>query len=432
MKIGFWILALAVTGITGWFVGHHVTAPSAGVIGVDESEESFQSQNATLRAENERLRTELAGRSPTLEGNADVSESNDPASNSLNASNAATTASALAKLEPLDEFDISKISSADEFASHMLRYFHTQLGKGREGHLALLRMLGTLGTKEFKEKMQPLFEQEGPRAVKHLYPIIKYAVEHDQQVAALTETFFETAAERPEFFEGLDDDPFEIFTEGIGMLMPAVTSRARVDRMRGYAQAILKHPEDQLPKALSRNLRDIRRLVAVWSPPLSVEDALAKLKRGDLNPEELMMLLPQVPKEAWAAIDIAPIVGPMIVKSDWNGIQILRRVPNVSGATIASIDEQIFSALEQKNNVGQWIIQQYLQHSNRRDFDSAKSFLERGLDGNRASATLFARVLMTYAKAKVDVDWVSWALSRANLDESMKFQVLKHFGLEDK
>ena len=431
MKFGTWILALIVAGITGWFVGHHVTASRAGGIDVDESGESLQSENATLRAENERLRTALSGVAPTLEGTIDSQREAGAASKEPTLTNTNTTNVEFAKLEPLEEFELSNITSAEEFANHMLRYVHTQLGKGKEGHLALLRLLGTMGTKEFKEKMGPLFEQEGRRAVKHLYPMIKYAVEHDQEVAALTETFFEVAAENPEFFEGLDDDPFEIFTEGIGMLMPAVTSQARIDRMRGYAMAILQRPKDQLPKALERNRRDIERLVAIWAPPLSVDDALAKLKSGEVNPEELMLLLPQIPKEAWAVIDVAPLVGPMLVKSDWNAVQILRRIPAISPGTVASLDNQIFAGLGEGKTIQPWILQRYLQVTKGSEFDDVKPFLERGLTLNRAAGDATARLLMNY-RGTADGEWVAWVMGRADVDDALRRQVLLRFGLQDK
>ena len=419
----------ALVGVGGWFIGHHVTADSVQVDVEGGAAGSPEERMAALERENKRLLADLKSRGPVLAGDPGVDHGGGAAHGGAS-SGGATAVDAEAKLEPLDELNITEIKNSKEFMDHVMRYLHTQLGKGREGHLALLKTLGELGTKEMEQHLKRIFEAEGPRAIRNIYPLLKFAVENDQDVAALTETFFEQAAENPEFFKGLDDDPFELFTEGIGMLMPAVSGEARMARLRAYAKAILEKPKDSLPKALERNRRDIQRLAAMWAPEMSVEDAIAKLKSGNVSSDELRMLLPLVPKEAWAAIDLVPLVGPMLAAQNWDALQILRRAPDLDGSTVSRFDAHMLGAMESGKRIRSWFWIQYLRTTKRDSFGDAKDLLERGLTMKREVADEFAQILMQWGDG-VDLDWVRWIADRSEMSEGRKNQLEQHFKLGD-
>ena len=46
-------------------------------------------------------------------------------------------------------------------------------------------------------------------------------------MVAMTETLYRTAAEKPEYFEDTDDNTFELFTEGLAMLLPGAMACSR-------------------------------------------------------------------------------------------------------------------------------------------------------------------------------------------------------------
>jgi len=72
-------------------------------------------------------------------------------------------------------------------------------------------------------------------------------MDRDQQVVAMTETIYTTAAEDPVWFEGLDGNTLELFTEGMAILLPGAVGEEQLERFRGYAGKILAMPRDSCP-----------------------------------------------------------------------------------------------------------------------------------------------------------------------------------------
>ena len=102
---------------------------------------------------------------------------------------------------------------------------------------------------------------------------------------ALNETIWKTMAENPSFFADAAKDSLEVFTEGLGMVIPGVADEATMDRLRGYAHKILETPDDRLPPSIARSRRDIERLLPHWAPVVTSAQALEMLKKG-VPPQE--------------------------------------------------------------------------------------------------------------------------------------------------
>lgn len=430
-KIVGLVLALAI-GAGGYVLGR--TGATASAISPAALPGSLEEQVEQLQAENRRLTETVEARGPQLTGA--PAGSARPGPRPIVAAVAATLAERDALLEPLEAIDFAAIQTPEELIEHVLRYVHTLLGKGREGHLELLSFLGHLageGGKELEGHFRRIFQDDSPRIVKHLYPLIKYAVEHDEDVTALTETFFAQAAGQPAWFEGMDDDPFEMFTEVFGLVAPAVATEAQMDRLRAHAVAILETPEDRQPEALRKSRRDIQKLVMAWSPPLSAEEALARLQGGDLPVEQLMELLPLIPKDTWEHVDVAALVMPLLVAQDWNAMQILRRVPPLDARAVGRLDDALLAGYAGEVQAQWWFLQQWLETTGRgATWEASRPLLERAVRVNARTANAVGQALLQRGGEgqAPDAAWVRWMLDTAQVADGMADQLRTRFGLD--
>lgn len=423
------VLAI-VAGAGGWWLGRESAHPGGA-----EIQTAAEVRVQELLAENRRLTQQLASRGPSLEGTggaaAGAAERGAKADDLL-----VLGAQGELELEPLDTIDFASAKTPEELIHQVLRWFHTKLAKGREGHLEILEFLGKLGTKEMQEELKPhmerLFHDDGPRVAKHLYPLIKYAVEHDTEAVALTETFFAQAADNPSWFADLDDDPFEAFTEGLGFLLPAVASDAQLDRFRAYAQKIIDTPEEQQPQAIRKSRRDIQRLLITWSPPMSVEEAVAKLKQGELGREELMALLPLIPQEAWAQVDPVLVLQPLALQQDYSLFQVMQRLPALDGRQIERLDDALVTAYAGSTEPQAWFLVQYLQRTGRASWKTAQPFLERAaLQGPQAAEGVAQLAFQMRGDNGPSPDAVRWLIDRTQLSENTVRRLKSHFQLGD-
>ncbi|MGE0190927.1 MAG: hypothetical protein AB7T63_02695 [Planctomycetota bacterium] len=419
-----------VAGAGGWWIGRE-----SGRAGGTEVQTPAEVRVQELLEENRRLTQQLASRGPALEGTGDgmaPSAPEEPTPGSV----LAVGAQGELHLEPLDAIDFAGAKTPDELIHQVLRWLHTKLGKGRQGHLEILEFLGELGTKQKQEELEPhferLFHDDGPRVAKHLYPLIKYAVEHDTEAVALTETFFEQAANDPAWFADLDDDPFEAFTEGLGFMMPAVASDAQLDRFRAHAQKILDTPEDRQPEAIRKARRDIQQLLIAWSPPLSVEEAVAKLKRGDLRTEELIALMPLIPDEAWAQVDPLLVLQPLALQQDWSLFQVMQRLPALDGRQVERLDDAIVTAYAGTVEPQAWFLRQYVQATKRDTWKAAQPFLERAaLQGAQAAEAVAQLAFQMRGDAAPSQEAVRWLIERTQLSEDTIRRLKSQFQLGD-
>lgn len=423
------VLAI-VAGAGGWWLGRESARPGGA-----EIQTPAEVRVQELLAENRRLSQQLASRGPSLEGipgaGAGAAASSAGVSNLL-----VLGARGELELTPLDTIDFAGAKTPEELIHQVLRWFHTKLAKGHEGQLEILEFMGKLGTKERQEELKPhierLFHDDGPRVAKHLYPLIKYAVEHDTDAVALTETYFQQAADDPGFFAELDDDPFEAITKGMGYMLPAVASDAQMERFRAYAKKIIDTPEDQQPDAVRKRRRDIQRLLIAWSPPMSVEEAVAKLKQGDLGREELMALMPLIPQEAWAQVDPLLVLQPLALQQDYTLFQVMQRLPALDGRQIERLDDALVAAYGGSAEPQAWFLNQYLQRTGRPTWKAGQPFLERAALQSAPAAEAVAQ--LTYqmrGEAAPTPEAVRWLIDRTQLSENTIRRLKSQFNLGD-
>ena len=245
--------------------------------------------------------------------------------------------------------------------------------------------------------------------------MIKLLINNEQNVAATTETLFETMANEPEKFSEFDDDTLEIFTEGAGMFMPAIMDEKRMEKMRGYAKKILETPEAQQPQSIQRNRRDIARLMRYWQPPLSADEALAKLQAGEVSTEELRGLLSKLKPEHMSQLDLPALLGDLVAQGDYRAMAALGMAP-LDARTLDALDQRFLEGAK-TGSIHQWNVQYYLRSTKRTKWVDARTLVETGMDMGGKAATTFAGALVQLPE-KPDKDWVVWALSRYELPEN--------------
>lgn len=292
-------------------------------------------------------------------------------------------------------------STPDEVMGRVFAYLSAQLALGPEGHKAAFRTLdGLLGR---DGALRPLLSSEEQFAP-YLYPWVRFLSDRDAQVADMAETLFRTAAEEPAFFEGTDDDTFELFTEGLGPMLPGMVSTERLERLRGYVQKTLAWLGDQSDKsvrpgrgapggeALGKSRNDLERMLRTWTPRLPSKDAAARLKAGAVEPHEVLGLLRQVAPEDRAGLDLAALLGPFVERGE---LQALRRdvVAGLDGRDRALLDQRLLSSGEGRG-VPEWHLVTWLEATGRGSFDAARPFLEQALARGGATADAAALTLL--------------------------------------
>lgn len=409
------LLWVATAGV-GWFVGTQTAAPKAS------TEITEDGDVAALRAENERLREELRARGPSLEASgAGTTASSGGVADKPREAGSTTASGARRMPEP---FSIEGVEDPESAVKLFQQYASEMWAHGKEGHLGLIKALDDL--LQDKDALEKMFASE-EEAVKHLYPMIKFLINNEQNIAATTETLFETMANEPQKLGEVDKDTLEIFTEGAGMFMPAIMDDERMEKMRGYARKILETPEAEQPESIQRNRRDIARLMRFWQPPLSADEALAKLQAGEVSTEELRGLLSKLGPEHLRQLDLAALLGDLVEQGDYRAMAALGIAP-LDARTVDALDRRFLEGAR-KGTVHQWNVQHYLRSTKRTKWVEARTFVETGLDMGGKVATTFAGAVMQLPD-KPGKDWVAWALSRYQLPEATVQTLKRAFGIQ--
>ncbi|MHC4934202.1 MAG: hypothetical protein ACYTGV_18675, partial [Planctomycetota bacterium] len=208
-------------------------------------------------------------------------------------------------VEEVEPFTIENLTSVDQASTLFMKFAKHKLDQGPEGHLELLRILDQVA--QDKELQQRLFRNE-EELIRHLYPWVKFLVNNDQKVVGMMETLYRTAAETPEWFEGMDDNTLEPFTEGLAILLPSAVSEETLDRFRGYVNRILERPKDSLPKALRGNSGEFKRNLKYWAPPLKGEELVQRLLDPNVSAVEKLELIQRVDPKDVAGVDVVGLL----------------------------------------------------------------------------------------------------------------------------
>ena len=404
-KVTTTVLLVVALG-AGWLLG---TQTGGG--GGDATDEKV----VTLQEENARLRRLLGERGPTLDpgaglkGMAPVLE---PEAGGSAGKPDGTTP------EDVTAFDITSFDHPDKAFQALLAYAATMLNKGPDGHLALLETISkTFAEKPGERVVEELLGDER-QGVRYLYPLIRFALNHDAQVVDMTETIFKTMAEDPQRLGEIDDDPLEMFTEGIAVMLPGMVDAKRLERFRGYALGILETPESSQPRTVQRQRRDVQRAIESWAPPLSTEEVLERLRRGPETPEETLSLLRRLKPQDVRGLDLDALLGPLLEKEGWTVMMLISRLQPDAG-TLAKFDGR-FQRAVLAGMMNPQMIRNWLSWTGRRTWDSARDFIESGLQGGTAKTNggfLMAAMGLT---PQPDAEWLDWAERTYEYDDTTR------------
>ena len=272
-------------------------------------------------------------------------------------------------------FSLEGVSEAAELSKRLMDFADDQLGRGDEGYLALLQALHEMT--QNKDLLRSLGEEQ---MVRELYPWIRFLVEHERETVGMAEWVFKSLAERPSTFAEIDDDVLEIFTEGLGALLPGAVSPEHLDVLRGYAEKFLAIPEDQLPERMRRHRRDVERLLQrFWATPASQAEQIERLRAGTLAPDVALELLARVPSAEISGADVTSVVESAIGRADWRLSSVVAR--HRSLLDFARLDRALADAFASGKNVQPFFVRQYFEASGRKAWSEVQSFFDTALSG---------------------------------------------------
>lgn len=408
------LLWIATAGVA-WFVGSQTAGGGDNPVAVDDDEV------AALREENEELRRELQARGPGLEASPKRAGGMNPAADEGDSD---TMAAAGRKKGMPEPFSIEGVQDPALAIRMFQDYAREMWAQGKEGHLGLIKTLNDLIKDE--KQLEKMFSNE-QEAIQHLYPMIKFLINNEHNVADTTEVLFETMATDPQAFGDYDDNALEVFTEGAAMFMPAIMSKERMEKMRGYARKILETPKENQSEAIRKNRSEIGRLMRMWQPPLTPEEALAKLQAGEVSTEEIRGLLGKLKPEHMNQIDLPALLGPMIAEGDYRAMSALGMAP-LDARTTDALDRHFLDGAK-KGTVQQWSVQYYLRSTKRLKWADARALVEAGFEQGGKSATMMAGALLQLPN-RPDKDWVAWALGRYDLPDNQVQTLKRAFGIQ--
>lgn len=391
-KLVLGLMLLAALG-GGWLLGNQSRD--------SEKVQKAASENETLREEVRRLHMVLGERGPMLSGSVVLQGSGQGTGEQIQ--------DPLEKgaLSTVESFDVSKFHDADKAFRVLLAYTATMLEKGPEGHLQLLDTLNRTFMTKPGEKMTKELIGSDEQAVRFIYPIIRFAMNHDIEVADMTETVFRTLAEDPKRLAEMDDDTLEIFTEGIAFMLPGMVGPTRLETLRGHARTVLETPESEQPMSVQRSRRDLQRALEAWAPPVSSDEALQRLQQGTLSAEEAISMLKRLSPEEAGRLDLVALLGPVLEKDGYRAVSLIGRL-KPDAATLERLDQHLIGAVIAGKS-SQSLVEYYLRYTGRHSWETARLFIESGLQqANRETAGTFMLAALRLREGP-DEQWMDWA-----------------------
>ncbi len=322
---------------------------------------------------------------------------------------------------PAVGFSLEGVSTADEASRRLMAYVAARLAEGEKGHLELFK---TLDRDIVKNKQLEALLGSEEEAARHVYPWVKFLVGHDEQIVAMTETVYRTMAEDPAFFAEADHDTLEVFTEGLGVVLPGAASEETMGRLRAHARRILDTAAESQPEAIRANRRRIERLMPAWAPLLTSAEAAERLRRGDVLPAEALAYLRRLTPEDLRTVDVVAILGPLVEAGDPTVRRILPALA-LDDRTLSTLDQRYIDSAAQKNA---WWVGAYLEATGRREWVRARPFVEAGLRKGGATADAFATALATLAE-RPPADYVRAVVEGYALSEATQASLRSRFGL---
>lgn len=380
------VLVLAALGV-GYLLGT-VTSTSG-------SDQDDAAEITTLRAEVERSRRALGERGPRL----------DPA-----ASLVGRGGTPRPRGDPSGGFDVTRFDDAQDAFRALLGYCARMLAKGADGHLPLLEQLNRNLFRDPGKSIARQMLGSEEQAARFHYPLLRFALSHDVELTALTETVYRTMAEEPQRLAEIDDQLLEIFAETLGYLLPGMVGTKRLERLEGYARSVLATPPGEQPQSVRRLRRDVQRVLDSWAPPLTPQEALARLHEGAATAEEIASLLQRVTPEMTRSLDLDALIGPLLERDGFRVLGLLVRL-RPEPAVLAKLDQRVVDGVL-KTGGTQGFIPYYLRFTGRDTWAKGRDFIEGALQQADAEAAgVFAVAALGVGEGPPE-DWLRWALER--------------------
>ncbi len=414
-----WSLLWIVTLGAAFFVGQSLAGDGGATDDLPSDE------LAVLRQENERLRGELSNRNaPLLGGRDDGERRNGGASTTTRDGGDSTNRSGSSGAGTLSSFRLAGHADPDIAVAEFLDYARTMLARGEEGHLQLLRTFDAIQRGSKGQAFRRLFGDDF-QSSRFLYEVMRFGVEHERQVAAMTETIFRAMANDPDSLSEFDDDSFEVFTEGIALPMPAIVDRATMDRLRGYARTVMEKDRSQLPKSLRNMHRHMRNVLRAWAPLTSLDDASTRLSAGNLPLDEATALLRRMSKEQLKSVDVVSTSAKLLESGDSD---ILNYFENDRIVKVREqLDPYVLKGMAQKKYADHQF-RAYLVRTGRGSWDKARPLIDEALKlgGGAPNRVLAAAVRL---RPPPDSDWIRWALDHYALTPAVEKSIRDRYKL---
>lgn len=415
-------------------LGWVVTLAGAFVLGGATAESTAPDPVPRDTAEVDRLRRKVT----ELEEKADaakVRRDTGPQRREVVAAEAAPIPGALPEPEPVASpdsavgaFSLEGIDSPEEGSERLMAFLDAQFARGEAGFPAILEALGEIW--QNREMVEGLFADEAT-ATRFLYPWVKYLVEHEDHVLDFSEHLYKTMAENPGALARVpDDDVLEIFTEGVAILLPGAVPEERLARFREYGRKILETPETDQPQAVRQNRQEIERALAqFWAAPLTVEEALAKLRSGEVPPRELRRLLRLVPADALQGIDLTALLLPAISQGHNDVLRVLQQLPK-DRLDLGRLDAAVEEAAASRSIHG-WFLSSYLQSTGRTKWMEIRPFMDRIIGRGEGAAVVAVQALAQFLPqgSRPEKEYMADLLARGAVPDGFEDIVRKAYGL---
>ena len=400
-QIVFAILWLATAGIAFF----------AGTQFGDRAERATQPQRGAKRAHD----YEVSGPQPTA-----ASTGPDAAKHSPD-----RKTRALPKPDPYVEENLSVegVETVEELSDLLMAYARRKLNQGPEGHKELFKTANQLME---NRSLQGLLRDES-QLVRLAYPWLRFGFDHDRQIIDMMETLYRTAAEHPEWFEGLDDDPLEAFTEGLAVLLPGAVDEERLEVFRGLVRAILEADPKSQPKAVQKNRNEFEDNLEMWGRPLPVEEMLAILADPSESDADKLVLIRRISAADLRGADVAGIVGRELERGNLGATHVLRNI-ELSGGDLVALDRAFIEGMT-KSTDQWWTVGQYVRSTGRNSWTEIKPFIEDGLRRGGDATAKFAHSL-TWLPARPPVEYVRAILESYDLPDATVKQLKAKYGIE--
>ena len=329
------------------------------------------------------------------------------------------------RVEVVDDkpLTIEGIESVEDLSAELMRYAKVKLHQGPEGQKELFKTINDL----LADKQMARFVRDERQLMPLLYPWLRFGFDNEKQIIDMMETLYKEAAENPAYFEGMDDDPFEAFTEGLAVLLPGAVDAERLAKFTGYVEAILKLDPESLPKGLKKNLGELRRNLEMWAGPASPEEMLAQLHDPNVSDEIKLNLLRRIPRDQLRGIDVAGIISVALARGNFRAVQSIRGA-SLTASDHVVLDRAFMDGMSKTKNQW-WQIRQYLQSTGRNKWDEMRPFIEEGLRRGGTLTNDFAQSL-TWLSDRPSKEYVQAVIDGYDLPENVVNQLKQRYELE--